>query len=163
MILHLFTDLPVWYYDVYNYNILFTDLPVFVMIISVPSSLNLSHRSLVSSRQLTCCSSSELHRSSSTGSDDAVVAPIDGGGGLDVDDDMTISSAGEARDDRTVTIVSLLRRLFLSGFPSAKAGTRNETKKLIIFIFSFTAHAKRTYTRILFFVLYRCPPGSRPS
>lgn len=123
-------DLSVWYYDVYNYNILFTDLPVFVMIISVPSSLNLSHRSLVSSRQLTCCSSSELHRSSSTGSEEPVVAAIDCGGGLDVDDDMTISSAGEARDDRTVPIVSLLRRLFLSGFPSAKAGTRNdETKK----------------------------------
>lgn len=110
------------------YKILFTDLPVFVMIISVPSSLNLSHRSLVSSRQLTCCSSSELHRSSSTGFDDGVVAETDdGGGGLDVDDDMTMSSAGEARDDRTVTIVSLLRRRFLSGFPSAKAGTRNKT------------------------------------
>lgn len=126
-----------------TYYYFFTDLPVFVMIISVPSSLNLSHRSLVSSRQLTCCSSSELHRSSSTGFSGAVAATTDGGGGLDVDDDITISSAGESRDDRIVTIVSLLRRRFLSGFPSTKAGTRNETKtkkkqKTFTF-FSFTS------------------------
>lgn len=44
-----------------------TNLPVLVMIISVPSSLNLSHRSLVSRWQMTCLSSSQFERSWSRG------------------------------------------------------------------------------------------------
>lgn len=114
-----------------------TDLPVFVMIISVPSSLNLSHRSLVSSRQLTCCRSSELHRSSRTGSAAAVtVAAVvdDGrGGGLDVDDDMITSSPGEARAERTVVVMSLLRRRLLCGFPSKAERIRKTKSNIILF------------------------------
>lgn len=44
-----------------------TDLPDLVMIISVPRSLNLSHKSLVSRWHTTCRSSSQLKRSCSSG------------------------------------------------------------------------------------------------
>lgn len=48
-------------------NLKWPYLPVFVMIISVPSSLNLSQRSLVSRWQATCFSSSQFDRSWSNG------------------------------------------------------------------------------------------------
>lgn len=109
------------------------------MIISVPSSLNLSHRSLVSSLQPTSRNSSELHRSSRTGSAAVAAAVVtdaaDGGrgGGLHVDDDMITSSA-----ECAAVVVSPLNRRFLCGFSSESQ--RNKTKKkknTYIIIFPF--------------------------
>jgi len=55
------------------------------------------------------------------------------GGGLDVDDEMTISSAGDAGPaDRAAAIVSPLERRFLCGFPSTSRNTGPETEKSVL-------------------------------